>query len=420
MEVLNDAQGDGRMRRSVLLNCHGYSMLLALVGFCACGENGSQSGAGASASGATASTRTAQPMGGHGGQMGTTASTRVAPSTGGGSTRSNTSLPSGGSSSTSKSTIDKGGTAGTTKPDSYAVGGANQSTEVGMAGSAGETSEAFRVIGYEPFWSGDIEDIQYDKLTAVNYAFVLVNSDGSLQPVENVTKLDALVQRAHQHKVEVFISIGGWNDGDDSAFHALAGSRATREVFADEVLAFVLDHQLDGADIDWEYPDAGQSARDYTSLMTLLATRLHDAKKKLTAAVAAKGGAGIEDAVFAQVDYLNLMAYDGGDGAAHSPYSYAVESLDYWLNRGLPRHKCVLGVPFYGRPGWGSYANIVQLDPDAPNKDLSNGTYYNGIATIQAKTQLACERASGIMIWELSQDTSDSSSLLSAISAAIR
>lgn len=292
-------------------------------------------------------------------------------------------------------------------------------TAAGTAGNAGGTAEMFRVIGYEPSWSGDVDEIQYDKLTAINYAFALVNASGNLQPVENTAKLDALVQRAHQHGVEVFISIGGWNDGDDSAFHALAGSRATREVFADEVLAFVLDHQLDGADIDWEYPDVGQSARDYTALMTLLATRLHDAKRKLTAAVVANGGAGIEEAVFAQVDYLNLMAYDGGDGAAHSPYSYAVESLDYWLNRGLPKHKCVLGVPFYGRPSWDSYASIVERDPDAPNKDLSNGTYYNGIATIQAKTQLAIERASGIMIWELSQDTADSSSLLRAISSAL-
>jgi GH18 family chitinase len=46
---------------------------------------------------------------------------------------------------------------------------------------------------------------------------------------------------------------------------------------------------------------------------------------------------------------------------------------------------------------------------------LGGMVFYNGIPTIQAKTQLALQRASGIMIWELSQDTMDETSLLNAI-----
>lgn len=258
------------MRRIALVRCHRRSLLLVLVAFCACGEKVGQSGTGAPASGTTSTVRGGQSTGGRGG--GTNA-------------RTTANLNSGGTSSSGKSIVGKGGTT-VTKSDSYtrggtqeSSGGVTQSTAGGTAGNAGETSEVFRVIGYEPSWSGDIDQIQYDKLTAINYAFALVNTSGKLQAVENTAKLDALVQQAHQHGVEVFISVGGWNDGDDSAFHAFAGSSATREIFAEDVLAFVLDHQLDGADIDWEYPDAGQSARDYTALMTLLATRLHGAQK---------------------------------------------------------------------------------------------------------------------------------------------
>lgn len=338
--------------------------------------------------------------------------------TGGTSSSRGGNSTSPGVTSTLGGTRSKGGTGGTVRGSTHASGG-ESSTTTTRSMSTGGAPSVFRVIGYEPSWSGDVTKIQYDKLTAINYAFANVRENGTLEGVENVNKLDQLVRLAHQNGVEAFISIGGWNDGNDSAFHTMAGSSTSRQTFANEVLSFVQAHQLDGADIDWEYPDAGQSARDYTSLMTLLATTLHGAQKKLTAAVVAEGGDGIESAVFTQVDYLNLMAYDGGSGADHSPYSYAVASLDYWLGRGLPKSKCVLGVPFYGRPSWDAYSAIVAQDPNAANTDLSNGTYYNGIPTMQAKTKLARERASGIMIWELSQDTADSTSLLNAIHTAM-
>jgi hypothetical protein len=94
------------------------------------------------------------------------------------------------------------------------------------------------------------------------------------------------------------------------------------------------------------------------------------------------------------------MAYDGGSGADHSPYSYAVSGLDYWAGRGLPRDKTVLGVPFYSRPGWRSYAWLVQNYPDAPNHDEVGGEHYNGIETMRRKACLAQERAWGVMIRE--------------------
>jgi hypothetical protein len=40
---------------------------------------------------------------------------------------------------------------------------------------------------------------------------------------------------------------------------------------------------------------------------------------------------------------------------------------------------------------------------------------YNGLPTIRSKTRLAVQEASGVMIWELSQDVSGANSLLSAI-----
>lgn len=119
------------------------------------------------------------------------------------------------------------------------------------------------------------------------------------------------------------------------------------------------------------------------------------------------------------------MAYDGGDGELHSSYDFAVASAQYWTDtRGMDPEKVVLGVPFYGRPA-ASYADILAANPDAYNTDVStiNGmeTYYNGIPTITAKTQWACENVGGIMIWQISQDTTDlDKSLLNAIGNTVR
>jgi hypothetical protein len=113
------------------------------------------------------------------------------------------------------------------------------------------------------------------------------------------------------------------------------------------------------------------------------------------------------------------MVYDGDAGAGHSPYSLAVSSLDYWLGRGLPASKAVLGLPFYARPSWKPFRQLVAEGAN-PNADTFNGDYYNGIATIKAKTNLAFDRGiAGVMMWELSQDAVGANSLVTAIQQVI-
>jgi chitinase len=275
----------------------------------------------------------------------------------------------------------------------------------------------FRIVGYAPEWDSVVAEIQFDKLTHINYAFLLPKSDGTFTDLEQPEKLKALVAEAHQQKVKVLISIGGW--GTDEQFEALAAEPAKRALFVQEALRFAEAYELDGLDIDWEYPDPGSSSQNYLALMTELRGALPQGKL-LTSAVVSQGSLaeGIPAEVFAVVDFLNLMVYDASE-TDHSPYSLAVDALDYWSRRGLPLEKTVLGVPFYGRPVGIAYRDLVQADPAAAQRDESefNGQtiFYNGIPTMQRKTELALQRASGIMIWELAHDTSGETSLLSAI-----
>lgn len=276
----------------------------------------------------------------------------------------------------------------------------------------------FKVVGYAPSWSINVSTIKYDLYTHINYAFVLPSDgNGGLGSVPSASKLNSIVTGAHAKGVKVCISIGGWNNGDDKNFEAMAANADARAAFTGNVMKMVRQYNLDGADIDWEYPDPGVSGTNNTALMQLLADSLHAAGKLLTAAVISSGGTGggWTAAALATVDFLNLMAYDGG---SHSLMSQAEGSLTYWLGRGLPQAKAILGVPFYGRGGTGSgsFKDLVAADPANAFRDEYLGHKYNGIPTMKLKAALAVKKGGGIMFWEMSQDTQDpKTSLLYAI-----
>ncbi len=273
----------------------------------------------------------------------------------------------------------------------------------------------FKIVGYFPSWQGAVSDIQFDKLTHINYSFLLPNADGTLRPLENLSKMTALVNSAHANNVKVGIAIGGWNGGDDSAFETFASSQQGRAHFVQEVIAFVEQHNLDGVDMDWEYPDPGASANNYALLMKELSVELRARGKFLTAAVVALGytGGGVLESVFQDIDFLNLMAYDANN-TDHASMQYAKDSIAYWQGRGLSKEKTVLGVPFYARPTWKAYRTLLQENPANACRDSDGSSYYNGIPTIRAKTQYAKLNAGGIMNWELSHDSNDPASLLTA------
>ncbi|MFD3163922.1 glycosyl hydrolase family 18 protein [Herpetosiphon sp. NSE202] len=288
------------------------------------------------------------------------------------------------------------------------------------AARAASLPNGFKSIGYMPSWAGDVNSIQYSKITHINYAFLLANADGSLRSLDNPGKLQSMVTLAHNNNVKVFISVGGWSGSSvDATFEALGASPTARTNFINNMVNFVNQYNLDGVDIDWEYPKAS-SAGNYSALMSGLSTAMHSRGKLLTAAVVSDGSAadGVAADVFGYVDWLNIMAYDGGE--PHANYDWSINSLNFWLNRGLPASKAVLGVPFYARPGESfTYAQAVAANRDNANRDCAtvNGVYgcYNGQPTIRRKTQYLLTHAAGIMYWEMSQDTKDSTSLVSTI-----
>jgi len=283
-------------------------------------------------------------------------------------------------------------------------------------------TQAQRKVGYMPYWAGDANTIQYDKLTHINYSFAIPQSNGSIYAVENPGKLQTIVSRAHAVGGKVLIAIGGWSYNGaelDPVFESLASNAASRTRFVNDAMYIVNTYNLDGVDIDWEYPNAGASSNNFNALLSELSSKLKPAGKLLSAAVIGNDqwNNGINTGAFNVIDFLNVMAYDNDAEANHSTVAYAKNCANSYIAKGCPASKINLGVPFYARPSWTAY-NVMLSQGANPNSDSFNGSYYNGIPTIKEKANYVKSAGlGGIMIWELSQDVGagDNRSLLSAI-----
>ena len=293
-----------------------------------------------------------------------------------------------------------------------------------------------RVVAYVPNWidlNSFADTIDYAKLTHINVAFENpVNESGEMSFNR---KDDALIAKAHAGHVKVLVSIGGGSASGDKVlkaryFNLLSESK--RAGFAARLADYVSTHGFDGLDVDIEGPSING---DYGAFIEELAPVFQAKTKLLTAALSkGYGGSSVPDSALGCFDFVNIMAYDEAGYWApnspgqHSSFEFAKSNVDYWLKRGLPKSKAVLGVPFYGY-GFGDafrkrdypYAAILESYPGAENSDQAGKTiWYNGIFTIKAKAGYVAERGlGGVMIWSLDSDAKGARSLLSAIHEAL-
>ncbi len=280
-----------------------------------------------------------------------------------------------------------------------------------------------RVVGYYPYYATGrlaIDDIQYDALTNINYFSLNVYEDGDLN-VGHIRFADQakLVDLAHSHGVEVSICVTGFSE----PFSVMMANPATRANFVWNVTQYCLDYDLDGVDLDWEQAFLENDKDNFSEMVH----ELHDSLKPygllLTIAVYPIGNSAVDIRPWAieYVDWLNIMIYNFW--YPHSTFQNAVDSMNHWEDYGAPREKEVLGIPFYGKDSGGSaysYRTIMDTYHPGPEVDEIGGIGFNGIDTVKQKTAYAVNTgAAGVMIWELSHDTQDSTSLLKAIDEEI-
>ena len=286
-------------------------------------------------------------------------------------------------------------------------------------------------MGYVPLGrtTPDFSKISFQKITHVNIAFINPDSAGNLILREG---FDLLIEKAHEYKIKVLASLGG---GSFNPYYSRLLSDTNRKAFTRQLVQLVIDHNLDGLDIDIENDNID---KNYEHFITGLAAELKPLDKLLTAALATWNAQLISDEAVEKFDFINIMSYDQtgpwrpNQPGPHSTYVKAEEDLNFWINtRGIPGNKINLGVPFYGYcfgTKYGesmSYKDIITRFPGADQKDMvepedGGVIYYNGMPTIKNKMTLALKNASGVMIWQLLQDADGDKSLLAEIDAMIK
>jgi chitinase len=231
------------------------------------------------------------------------------------------------------------------------------------------------------------DEINARKLTRINYAFANIKDgeivEGFSHDAENFATLNSLKQA--NPSLRVLVSVGGWTWS--GGFSDMALTRQSRARFISSAVRFVERYKLDGVDLDWEYPgQAGngntfrpQDKQNSTLLLAELRQRFDVEQKRLGRRLYTSIATGASqkfldntemEKVQRYVDTVNLMTYDfyvGGPATGHDaplfhnpadPKNVSAErSVEMYLQAGVPEHKIVLGVPFYGR-SWGEVSSV--------------------------------------------------------------
>lgn len=194
---------------------------------------------------------------------------------------------------------------------------------------------------------------------------VYINDD--LRVVFNHTRQ---LKKANR-ELKVLVWVGGAGVG---GFSEMVVNHASRKLFIQSLKATLEQYQLDGVDLDWEFPGSGSKNRMHFSQLLHEIRREYQREHRtyiLSVAVAAPATIAYlsYDAreINSYADYVNIMTYDYHFYAKEMPQTgfnaplyrrhdeHAIfgtlninASVHYWLSQGLAKNKLVIGLPTYG------------------------------------------------------------------------
>ncbi|KAJ1986125.1 hypothetical protein GGI25_003513 [Coemansia spiralis] len=238
-----------------------------------------------------------------------------------------------------------------------------------------------RVIGYYASWKQQQSvGIDFSKYTHINLSFGVPAKDGSIS-FDKTLSLPDIIGQIHGNKTKVLVSLGGWSDS--TYFTSLVSDTTATNPFITNIVKFVETNNLDGIDIDWEYPggagngcnnpDLAKDTPNYLkflqNLRAAFTSKFGAGKKLITMAVYLQpfvvNGTPITDvSEFAKVvDYANLMQYDINGAwnnvtGPNAPLNFQngeatqlsfTTAIDAWTGAGWPASQLNAGLAFYGR-----------------------------------------------------------------------
>ncbi|HYG38265.1 MAG TPA: Ig-like domain-containing protein [Cytophagales bacterium] len=330
---------------------------------------------------------------------------------------------------------------------------------------AQQSNQEMIVAGFYPYTKDYIlkpENIPLSNLTHLIYAFAGPRADGSISTETGSYHNQALVNRVHAEGKKFIIMMGGGLQS--GGFHGMASSASTRTIFVNNLADWIRTYGYDGVNIDWEYPGNNNKNEDRENL-TLLVQEMRQTFDALETELGKEieismdihsslyyaqwvDFAALED----DMDWFGLMSYDySGDWpysihvAHNAPLYCGPDSIcDRYLSvdlgvknvrdsLGIPAHKIVMGVAFYGREFFNSelyetpkegggahpYYDIQPLigngwtrfwddQSKVPYLKKNSGTgimSYDDEQSLTEKTNyIKQNQLAGAMIWEITQD----------------
>ncbi|KAJ2851072.1 hypothetical protein IWW36_001419 [Coemansia brasiliensis] len=237
------------------------------------------------------------------------------------------------------------------------------------------------VLGYYPSWKkAQMEGVDFSKYTHITMAFAIPTASGTLS-FDGDWFLPQVVSDLHGKGTKVLVSVGGWTGSN--LFSNIFKSASASSTLISSMVDYVKKYDLDGIDIDYEYPgrlgdncnvvDEANDTPNYLKFLQDLRKEFDQAfgerKKLITLAVRVQpfdinGKPTTDVSEFAKVvDYANLMQYDinGGwnnDTGPNAPFNYEdgkglqvsfVSAIDAWTKAGWPANQLTAGLAFYGR-----------------------------------------------------------------------
>lgn len=251
-------------------------------------------------------------------------------------------------------------------------------------------SDGFKVVCYFTNWAwyrqGEgkyvPENIDVDLCTHIVYGFAVLNNNNLLMKPHDTwadfdNKFYERVTSLKAKGAKVLIAIGGWNDSLGGKYSRLVNSAAARKKFIDHVIKFIMKHNFDGLDLDWEYPVCWQvdckkgppsDKEGFSAWVKELKAAFQPHGLLLSAAVSPSNKVidmGYDVPVLSQyLDWIAVMTYDYhgqwdkktghvspmyGHPQDDNPYFNTNFTIHYWIEKGAARHKLVMGMPMYGQ-----------------------------------------------------------------------
>lgn len=276
------------------------------------------------------------------------------------------------------------------------------------------------MVGYYPNWqwydrAGLVNpmSIDYSQYSVLNYSFFAPQADGSILSTdawadENLLQgpmnwqlnehdiTQSLPYQCEEHGVKLVASIGGWTLSTN--FPGIASEPGKRMLFADHCTDLIVNYNLHGIDIDWEFPASQLEEDNFTTLMTEIRDSLDALSAQtgeaylLTAAFSASPAAmqNIDWQNLADVlDFFNLMSYDffgtwdpicNHNSPLYPPLQgdpsfNCAAAVDELINvHNVDPAQINMGIPFYGRSF--KTAGTPDLFANVQNGAADNTTFW--------------------------------------------